>query len=249
MDERIEELATALADAEKGVVFTGAGVSTASGIPDFRSEDGIWRDHDPQRFHIREFERNPTGFWETMLEVYEEAFAGDPEPNPAHQAIARLEGADYLSGVITQNADGLHQEAGSEDVMELHGNLQQVVCQSCQYREAFAEARSRAEAGECPPECPECGRPLKPDGILFGEQLPKHALYRAHALSERSDVFVVAGSSLTVEPAASLPETAVDHGATLAIVNFDQTPHDDRAEYTFRSDVTTVLPKLAEAVL
>lgn len=247
MDDRIERLADEIRDAGRLVAFTGAGVSTASGIPDFRSEDGIWQTHDPERFHIREFERDPGGFWERMLAVYDEAFEGDPQPNPAHRALATLEAEGTLDAVITQNADRLHQRAGSEEVIELHGNLQRVICRSCGNREPLETARERAEAGELPPEC-ECGSPLKPDGILFGEGLPEHALYRAHALAERSDVFVVAGSSLTVEPAASLPETAADRGATLAVVNLDPTPLDDRADYVFEADVTTVLPELAGAV-
>ncbi len=156
-----------------------------------------------------------------MLAVHEEAFGGDPEPNPAHRALATLERLGYLDAVIpvdrspdsfsrerrptdsisssvdryiTQNADRLHQLAGSEEVLEL------------------------------PPTCTDCGDPLKPDGVLFGEQLPESPLYRASALSEKCDVFLAAGSSLTVEPAASLPETAVDHGATPAVVTLDPTP-------------------------
>ncbi|MEF8812608.1 MAG: Sir2 family NAD-dependent protein deacetylase [Halovenus sp.] len=248
MDDRIERLATELRSAAWSVAFTGAGVSTASGIPDFRSEDGIWADHDPQQFHIRAFERDPGAFWERMLAVHEDAFGGDPEPNPAHRALATLERLGYLDAVVTQNADRLHQSAGSDEVIELHGTLKQAVCRSCTSREPFDAARSRAEAGELPPTCTDCGSPLKPDGVLFGEQLPEYPLYRASALSEKCDVFLAAGSSLTVEPAASLPETAVDHGATLAIVNLDPTPLDDVADVRFRSDVTTVLPRIAEAV-
>jgi len=248
MDHRIERLAAELRNAAVGVAFTGAGVSTASGIPDFRSEDGIWADHDPQQFHIRAFEREPGAFWERMLAVHEEAFGGDPDPNPAHRALATLERLGHLDGVVTQNTDGLHQSAGSEDVIEVHGTLQQAVCRSCRYEEPFGRARSRAESGELPPTCDDCGDPLKPDGVLFGEQLPEDALYRASALAEQCDVFLVAGSSLTVDPAASLPETAVGHGATLAIVNLEPTPLDEVADFRFRSDVTTVLPQVAEAV-
>jgi NAD-dependent deacetylase len=248
MEDRIEQFATELRVADQGVAFTGAGVSTASGIPDFRSEDGIWQDHDPQQFHIRAFEQDPAEFWEGMLPVYEDAFDVDPEPNPAHEAIATLEKQGHISGVITQNADELHQSAGSEDVIELHGSMEEVVCQSCKNREPFSDARSRAESGELPPECGDCGGTFKPDGVLFGEELPKHALYEAHALAEKCDVFVVAGSSLTVQPAAGLPETAAKQDATLAIVNLEPTPLHDVADYTFREDVTSVLPKLAESV-
>lgn len=248
MDERIERLAAEVSDATQGVGFTGAGVSTASGIPDFRSEGGIWEEYDPDVFNIYTFERDPEAFWRQMLEIYEAALPEDAEPNAAHRAFATLEERGHLEGIITQNADGLHQEAGSEEVIELHGNLEEVVCQSCKSRESMDDARERAEAGELPPECVECGGTLKPDGVLFGEQLPEYALFRAHALAEKCDVFIVAGSSLAVEPAASLPETAAKRGATLAIVNFDPTPHDDIADYVFYEDVTTVLPRLVEEV-
>ena len=249
MNDQIAALADAVADAERVVAFTGAGVSTASGIPDFRSEGGIWEDHDPGVFNIAPFERDPAGFWEQTLGLYDDAFPPDPEPNAAHEALATLESAGHLEAVVTQNADRLHQDAGSEEVIELHGNMRRTVCQSCKAREPLADARARAVNASPPLECLDCGGMLKPDTVLFGEQLPEYALFRSHSLSEKADVFLVAGSSLLVEPAASLPETAADNGATLAIVNFDETPHDDIAEYTLRRDVTEVLPALAEAAV
>lgn len=249
MEERIEGLAGEIRSSDRTVAFTGAGVSTPSGIPDFRSEGGIWENYETREFHIRAFERDPGAFWERMLDLYQHSFGGDPDPNPAHTALATLEQRDLLDRVITQNADGLHQDAGSGDVVELHGNLQQMVCRSCRDREPLENALELGADGDLPPECDRCGEPLKPDGVLFGEQLPKHELYESQALAQKSDVFVVAGSSLTVEPAASLPAVAADHGATLAIVNFDPTPLDDRATYTFREDVTTVLPALVDALV
>lgn len=246
MDDRITELASEFHAADRGVGFTGAGVSTPSGVPDFRSDGGIWEDHDPGMFTIRAFRHDPAAFWEELLAVHDDAFAGDPEPNAAHRAFAELERREHLDAIVTQNADRLHQDAGAEEVIELHGNMETVVCQSCRHREAMADAITRAEDGELPPECRECGGVLKPDGVLFGEQLPEHALFRAHSLAEKSDVFLVAGSSLTVGPAASLPETAADRGATLAIVNLDPTPHDELADYVLRENVTTVLPRLVD---
>lgn len=247
MDDRIIELASELQQAHTGVGFTGAGVSTPSGIPDFRSDGGIWEEHDPSAFDIRTFRRDPAAFWEEMLAVHDKAFAGEPEPNSAHRAFVALERQGHLDAIVTQNADRLHQDAGTEDVIELHGNLEEAVCGSCTGREAMEDAIARSESGEVPPVCRTCGGVLKPDGVLFGEQLPEAELFRAHSLAEKSDVFLVAGSSLTVEPAASLPETAAKRGATLAIVNLEPTPHDDVANYVFREDVTTVLPQIADA--
>jgi NAD-dependent deacetylase len=232
--------------ADRVVAFTGAGVSTASGIPDFRGESGLWERYDPQQFHIRAFERDPESFWETMIGVYEEAFGVDPEPNPAHEALAEMERAGVLEGVVTQNADQLHQKAGTENVIELHGNLKEAVCQSCNQREPLSECIDRARERTLPPHCRVCDGTLKPNGVLFGEQLPEYALYRAHALAEKADVFLAAGSSLTVEPAASLPRTAADRGATLAIVNLDSTSAYSTADYTFHADATEVLPRLAD---
>lgn len=248
MSEQLARLADELASAEKAAVFTGAGVSTASGIPDFRSEGGIWEDHDPELFNIRTFERDPSAFWEAMLAVHDAAFPDDVSPNPAHEVIARLESSGYLDGVITQNADRLHQEAGSENVIELHGNLDRIVCQSCKQRGSFDPVKERAEKGEIPPRCEDCEGLLKPDAVLFGEQLPEHAVFRAHALAEKVDLFLVAGSSLTVEPAASLPEKATRKGATLAIVNFEPTRHDEIADFVFHEDVTEVFPELVSMI-
>ncbi|MFT4921250.1 MAG: NAD-dependent deacetylase [Halobacteriales archaeon] len=242
----VTALAGDIRRADRVVAFTGAGVSTASGIPDFRGESGLWERYDPEQFHIRAFERDPGSFWETMVGVYEEAFGVDAEPNPAHEALAEMERAGVLEGVVTQNADRLHQQAGTENVIELHGNLREAVCQSCAQREPLSESIDRAREGDLPPRCRDCGGVVKPAGVLFGEQLPEHALYRAHALAEKADVFLAAGSSLSVEPAASLPTTAADRGATLAIVNLDPTPVDANADYTFRADVTEVLPRLAD---
>jgi NAD-dependent deacetylase len=243
---RLTALTGDIRRADRVVAFTGAGVSTASGIPDFRGESGLWERYDPQQFHIRAFERDPESFWETMVGVYEEAFGVDPEPTPAHEALAEMERAGVLEGVVTQNADQLHQKAGTENVIELHGNLKEAVCQSCNQREPLSECIDRARERTLPPHCRVCDGTLKPNGVLFGEQLPEYALYRAHALAEKADVFLAAGSSLTVEPAASLPRTAADRGATLAIVNLDSTSAYSTADYTFHADATEVLPRLAD---
>lgn len=248
-EEELQFAARAVRDADTVVAMTGAGVSTASGIPDFRSEDGLWAEHDPMDFHISRFETDPGGFWTDRVSVVADLFDDDVRPNAAHEALANLEHAGVLDAVITQNIDGLHQAAGSEEVVEVHGNGERVVCRNCSWRGNLESVRERVEAGEVPPQCERCDGVLKPDTVLFGEPLPEHALFRAHALAEKSDAFLVVGSSLTVEPAASLPKTAGDKGATLLVVNLDRTPLSGRAEYDFRADVTDVLPRLRDAIL
>jgi NAD-dependent deacetylase len=249
MDQRVEELADALRGVEHGAAFTGAGVSAASGVPTFRGEDGIWGSRfDPADFEYGRFRSDPAGFWSDRLELRDALKVGEAEPNAAHEALADLEAADYLDGVITQNTDGLHQQAGSDRVVELHGNGGRVVCVDCDRRTDAGGVVQRVRDGECPPQCRECGGSLKPDVTLFGESLPGLAMNEARGLATQSDVFLALGSSLTVEPAAGLPVRAARNG-TLAIVNLDSTPHDGEATFLFRADVTEVVPALAESLL
>jgi len=249
-DEAIASAAAAIGDADTVVAMTGAGVSTASGIPDFRGDDGLWERHDPMDFHIDRFRADPEGFWEDRVALQGAIFDdADIGPNAAHEALAALEAAGHLDTVITQNIDGLHQEAGSEDVIEIHGSAARVVCRDCKHRFDADPVIERARDGDLPPTCQECDDgTLKPDTVLFGEQLPEHALMKSHAKAQNADAFLVAGSSLTVEPAASLPREAATRGATLLLANLESTPLSDRADFDFRADVTEVLPRLADAV-
>jgi NAD-dependent deacetylase len=247
MDREFRFAAQAIHEAHSTVAMTGAGVSTASGIPDFRGDDGLWETHDPSDFHLSRFERAPGEFWRDRLDLREDLHEADPEPNAAHAALADLESQGYLDALITQNIDGLHHAAGSEEIIEIHGSGERVVCRDCGRRAPAEPVRERVRDGDCPPRC-ECDGVLKPDVVLFGEQLPEHALLRSHALAEKSDIFLVAGSSLTVEPAASLPHTAADNGATTIVVNLDRTPLAERADYDLRMDVTDALPRLERAV-
>jgi NAD-dependent deacetylase len=249
-DGAIASAATAIREADSVVAMTGAGVSTASGIPDFRGDDGLWERHDPMDFHIDRFRADPAGFWEDRVDlqaaIFDDAAIG---PNAAHESLAALEAAGHLDTVITQNIDGLHQEAGSENVIEIHGSAARAVCRDCKHRYDADPVIERARDGELPPTCEECGDgTLKPDTVLFGEQLPEHALMKSHAKAQNADAFIVAGSSLTVEPAASLPREAATRGATLVLVNLESTPLSDRADFDFRADVTEALPRLADAV-
>lgn len=250
MEQRkLSAAADAIRDAESVVALTGAGISTASGIPDFRSENGIWNRYDPNDFHISRFRTDPEGFWHDRVELIETFFRGGFEPNEAHAALAELEAADHLETLITQNVDGLHQAAGNDEPIEIHGNGQRAVCTDCDRRFGIDSIIDRVERGESPPTCERCGGLLKPDVVLFGERLPRGELDRARAAAQNADVFLAIGSSLTVEPAASLPRNAVDHGGRLIIVNLDRTDLSGRAEYDFRADVTDVLPALSRAVI
>jgi NAD-dependent deacetylase len=245
MHERVATLAEAIADADTAVAFTGAGVSTSSGVPDFRSDGGLWERYDPSAFTRRGFDADPAGFWRTWREIADEVGLDDVEPNAAHGALADMVERGTLDAVLTQNADGLHQTAGTPDdaVLELHGSTRRAVCGDCGGRHPTDDLG----LDDPPPRCPDCGGTMEPDVVLFGDPLPEHALYRSHALAEDSDVFLVAGSSLTVEPAAGLPRTAADRGATLAVVNRDPTPLDGRADHVFHEDVVDVLPALRDA--
>ncbi|WP_338728561.1 NAD-dependent deacylase [Haladaptatus sp. DJG-WS-42] len=247
MDEALSQAATAIQEADAVVALTGAGVSTASGIPDFRSEDGLWQKHDPQSFHFSRFHADPEGFWRDRLSMFEDIYAGgDIAPNDAHVALAALEAAGHLDTLITQNIDGLHREAGSEDLIELHGTGAAVACMDCGERADAAPTWEEVKAGNVPPRCALCDGIVKPAVVLFGESMPEVAMSRAHSLATSCDVFLVAGSSLSVEPAASLPRIAARNGATTIYVNLADTGFD--ADYTFDADVTDVLPRLVSAV-
>jgi NAD-dependent deacetylase len=242
----VEAVARALAEADHAVALTGAGVSTASGIPDFRSDGGLWERYDEGDFHVQRFLAEPGPFWEDWIDLHAE-LADDVEPNAAHEALADLEAAGALDAVVTQNVDGLHQEAGSDRVVELHGNGDRAVCRNCDAAVDTDEAIDMVRDCEAPPRC-DCGGLLEPDTVLFGERLPEAALSAAQMHAERCDAMVVAGTSLTVEPSASMPRRAADDGATLAVVNDEPTSVADRADYAFRGNVTDVLPAVRDAV-
>jgi NAD-dependent deacetylase len=242
----VDDLAAEIAAADRTVAFTGAGVSTESGVPDFRSEGGIWDQFDERDLSLPRFRNEPAPFWADWLAIHAE-MGDDPDPNPAHEALADLEDGGHLAAVVTQNVDGLHAAAGSDRVVHLHGTGRQAVCRACGAEEPIDPVAERASA-DSPPHCRECGRLMKPDTVLFGEPLPDEAVREARTLAETADVFLVVGSSLTVEPAASLPERALSWDATLAVVNRDETRYADRAAYAFRDDAGDVLPAVANAV-
>ncbi|RSN56622.1 NAD-dependent deacetylase [Streptomyces sp. WAC 04229] len=228
-------------------ILSGAGVSTDSGIPDYRGPNGLWR-RDPEAEKL----------------VTYEYYMGDPEirrrswlmrranrtpgaePNAAHRAVAELERSGVPVRVITQNVDGLHQRAGlpARKVLELHGTALSYVCTGCRVRGPMADALARVDAGEDDPPCLECGGILKSATVMFGERLDPVVMGEALAISKACQVFVAVGTSLQVQPAAGLAGVAADHGARLVIVNAEPTPYDDMADEVVREPIGTALPEL-----
>ncbi len=244
-----KRVAEVLVSSEFAVVMTGAGVSTASGIPDFRGPQGLWKRVDPSLFEISYFYSNPLDAWRLFSERF--GSLRDVKPNPAHIAIARLEEVGLVKAVITQNIDGLHQAAGSRRVVELHGNAGRAVCTQCGRKYPVGEALAALAEGRLP-TCPVCGGLLKPDVVYFGEPLPTEALQDAYFLAESSDLFMVVGSSLAVSPANHLPLVARSRGARLIIVNFGETALDDVADLKVEAPAERFMPMvcaLAEDML
>ncbi len=248
MDERaIEKAAQLIANSHYAVALTGAGISTPSGLPDFRSpESGLWSKVDPMEVaSIHAFRRDPKTFYQWYA-PRGEAFL-EAEPNPAHRALAHLEEMGLLKATITQNIDNLHQRAGSQRVIELHGNAREALCLACGNRVPSEPLWQRfKEEGEVP-LCERCGGYMKPNVILFGELLPTDALSAAWEEAERCDLMLVVGSSLLITPAADLPFMARRRGAKLIIVNYQPTPADGEATVVIREDVAEVLPKIVKS--
>jgi NAD-dependent deacetylase len=246
MDDRLRLVADVVIGAESAVAFTGAGVSTSSGVPDFRSRDWA-EDIDLDDYNVNYLRVNPRGFWRIHMEFHDMMYDDSVHPNVAHDILAGLEREGWLDAIITQNTDGLHQAAGSERVIELHGNGTRTICRRCQQRTAAASAVERAQSGQLPPICEYCGGVLRPDVTLFGEELPDKAVAEAQSLARECDVLLTLGSSLAVEPGASIPKSVASDG-TLVIVTDRGTPHDEQAAAAFQIDVTEFLPRLSKLI-
>jgi NAD-dependent deacetylase len=231
LDILAQEVAELITGAKKIVVFTGAGVSTESGIPDFRSPGGIWSRFDPDDFTYQKFVSDPEARRKQWRMIGEGHLTHLAEPNAAHYAIAELYKMGRLDCVITQNVDNLHHKAGvpAEMVFELHGNLQQAICLSCGKVYPFERIKARVDKGEEIPDCEECHGMLKPNAVLFGEALPQDVLEEASRRSSGCDLFIVIGSTLVVYPAAYMPIYARQAGAKLVIINLSTTPMDGEA--------------------
>ena len=243
----MERAAALVAAAQHGVILSGAGISTPSGIPDFRSPaSGLWRRSEPEAVaSLDSFCRNPQAFYTWLRPLLLKI--AQASPNPAHQAVARLESQGRVQAVITQNIDGLHQQAGSRRVLELHGRLRQATCLHCGRHTPTEGLIDAFLATGSVPACPHCRGLLKPDVVLYGEQLPADVLQEAEAQAQACDLMLVAGSSLSVVPASLLPRWATSHGARLIIVNRTPTGLDARADVVLRDDLALVLPAIAQA--
>jgi NAD-dependent deacetylase len=238
-----------LAGARRLVVLTGAGVSTESGIPDFRSRDGVWSKFDPDEFRYERFLNDPAGFWRLRAKLMETLDLASAKPNPAHEALARASQSGRFVGHVTQNIDGLFHQAGHvpEKLVEIHGSARKVRCVACLRFFPYDVARARVKAGDLPPACPECGGALKPGTVLFGESLPEDALDQAAVWMRHADVVLVVGSSLVVHPVAALPAAALDTGAALVLVNQAETSYDAMAHAIVRDKAGVAVPSLLRA--
>ncbi len=234
---------------KRGAVLTGAGISTPSGIPDFRStESGLWEKYDPfEVASLTSFRYHPEKFFDWIRPLALLMYGA--QPNEAHFGITKLQQAGYIQTVITQNIDGLHQRAGSTNVLEVHGSMQTLTCIHCFHQvEGQGFIETFLKVGEIP-HCPECGGILKPDLVLFGEQLPARTWLKAQEAARQCDLMIVAGSSLEVLPVAGLPMRALERGAHLILINKSRTYIDVRADVVFPEDVIDIVPRIVEEVL
>jgi NAD-dependent deacetylase len=239
----VERLAELVRERQPCVVLTGAGISTESGIPDFRSAEGIWATYDPfEVAHVDALRRDPVRVWEFY--VLRLGLLGRAEPNDGHLALVELEERGLVRAVVTQNVDGLHQRAGSREVVEVHGSLREAECVHCGVRVAMADALEQLPL----PACPECGEVLKPGVVMFGELLCAEAIERAQRLAAEAGLLLVVGSSLEVHPVAALPGETLAAGGALAIVNRGDTPWDSRAELVLDAGAGETLRALAAAL-
>ncbi len=251
MEKQIQQVAEWMINSKRIVVFTGAGLSTESGIPDFRSPGGVWDRYNPEDFYFQNFlasEASREKYWQMATEMYEPMKKA--LPNAAHLAISEMEKMGMLDCVITQNIDGLHFKAGNseEKVIQLHGTAMHVTCLSCGKRYDRDEIQERLKRGVKVPYCDECNGPLKPATISFGQSMPERETQEAYHRSSLCDLFIVIGSSLVVQPAASMPLVAKRNGAKLVIINRDPTPYDHMADIVIHGLAGPTMASLLQKV-
>ncbi len=247
--DKIEAVASIVRGSNRIVVFTGAGISTESGIPDFRSPGGIWDRYNPAELTYQKFlssQASREKYWERQRNLWPIIAAA--KPNAGHMAIAELHKMGKLDCVITQDGDGLHQRSGvpPEKVFELHGTWTRALCLSCGRTYPSEKVQVRLEAGEKVPTCEACGGIMKPDVVQFGQALPEVVTREAQTRAGSCDLFLVCGSSLVVYPAAEMPLIAKDAGAKLVIINLMATPHDEYADVVINQKIGDVLPRIVE---
>ncbi len=243
--DAIERARKLVSRSNKITALTGAGISVDSGIPDFRSEGGLWERYDPHEYAtIESFMQNPTKFWTMGREIAETILQA--KPNSAHIGLAKLESIKKLIGVITLNIDNLHQAAGSKQIVELHGNYLRAYCIECNKEFVGESVHQSVVNGEIPPKCDVCRGVLKSEAILFGEPLPENAMKEAIDLCRQTDLMLVIGTSLTIYPAAFLPQLAKNAGAKIILINLEGSNRDDVADIVIRGRATEIIPKLTE---
>lgn len=245
--DSFEAIAADMRSASHIVAFTGAGISSESGIPTYRGEGGLWTKYDPSKYaSISHFRRDPSYYWNFFKDV-RYPILKKAKPNKAHLALAEIETCANLRSVITQNIDGLHQEAGSSCVIELHGTTRTIICTDCAkpftIGEAYAELKKRI-----PPLCSRCGGILRPNVVFFGETLDPQILQNVYSQIRGCDFLLAVGSSLVVYPAADIPLRAKRSGATLAIINKESTPLDSVADYVIQDAAGKVLPRIKNLI-
>ena len=248
MKNLITRVSRKIKEGGKNVVFTGAGISTESGIPDYRSQGGIWDKFRPVYFdEFMSSRKAREEYWQRWVALYRDLMRA--EPNPAHKALVKLHGLGLLESVITQNVDGLHQVSGLpvEMIIELHGNTRRIRCMGCRRLSPIDAVYKRLIEGESAPEC-ACGSYLKPDTISFGQAMPAAEVEKAAVLSQNCDFFMVVGSTLLVQPAAHMPYYAKNQGAFLAIVNLSETPCDSMSDVLIRGKAGEVLAKIIQEI-
>ena len=230
--------------AKKTIVLTGAGISVESGIPDFRSDQGLWSKYDPEEYaHIDAFRAQPEKVWGMLKEMMELIIKA--KPNPAHRGLALLEEMGFLSSVITQNVDGLHQAAGNKRVIEFHGTHRTLSCLNCGLKRDI----SMFSLEQLPSKCPTCEALLKPDVIFFGEPIPREAYAMAYSEARSCDLVMVIGTSAAVQPAADIPRVAKTYGATVTEINVEETFLTDRvADYTILGPCAVTIPEIVKRV-
>ncbi|MFW9830390.1 MAG: NAD-dependent deacetylase [Candidatus Thorarchaeota archaeon] len=248
MDEKsIEQAAQLILNSSSTVALTGAGVSTKSGIPDFRGPNGLWTRVDPAKFaSINGFLSDPKGWWEMALELAPVIL--NAKPNPAHNKLAELEKQKLLTLLITQNVDGLHQLAGSKNVIEVHGSLFTGTCTVCHAKVARHYLEKAMKKRQIPVMCPTCGGLIKLDTVFFGEALPRNALAIAVDAVRNCELLLTIGSYLVVYPIATLPTIAKQTGAHLIIINLEPTPFDTQADLVFHNEAGETLTKIVNAI-
>ena len=246
MDEiLISQAAQKIKNGRRMIAFTGAGISVESGIPPFRGPDGLWSRYNPQVLDLTYFQQHPVDSWQVIKEIFYDFF-GSARPNPGHEALAQLESAKILHGIITQNIDNLHQEAGSQDVIEFHGTSRRLTCLSCQKTSSFQPELF----SNMPPSCPDCGGLLKPDFIFFGEGIPPQAYQRSLEETQLADVWLVIGTTGEIMPASMMPIEAHRNGTLIIEVNLHPSNYTNTITNIFlQGKASEVLKALSDEIL